>query len=406
MKILALPRDRNPYQRLLYEELERLGCQVRYIGDATPSRTLNLLLLPVQVMAGRIAGARVVHLHWVFCFALPLSDRFPVLRRLAQVWFQFWLSLVRLLDMRLVWTAHNVLPHSQVFADDVAARKRLVDHSDLVFVHSVSVLAELSALGAEPKRSVAIRHPPLGSGAEVPLRVPPSDERPREFLFFGNVTEYKGVEELLAAYCALPAQIHAGLTIAGQCADPELRTRLAATRSLRLRLERIPEDEIAELMTGTDVVVLPFRRVTTSGSAVLALAHGKPLIVPELPGLSELPAEAVTRYDGSIDGLTAALVKLARADPSRLTAMSAAALSWSRQASWKDVASTTLTAMKAVVGGQDPHLRPPQGGRNCEAATLVAGLEWASAYRGPALLSCSHGGSRRGSAAACRQRRV
>jgi glycosyltransferase involved in cell wall biosynthesis len=352
MKILALPRDRNPYQRLLYEELERLGCEVRYIGSPTPSRTLNLLLLPVEVMAGRIAGARVVHLHWVFCFALPLSDRFPVLRRLAQEWFQIWLSFVRLLGMHLVWTAHNVLPHSQVFADDVAARKRLVEHSDLVFVHSVSALAELSALGAEPKRSVAIRHPPLGSGAEVPLRVPASDERPREFLFFGNVTEYKGVEDLLAAYSALPAHIRARLTVAGQCADPQLRTRLAATQNLRLRLERIPEDEIAELMAGTDVVVLPFRRVTTSGSAVLALAHGKPLIVPELPGLSELPGEAVTRYDGSIGGLTGALVKLARADPSCLTAMSAAALGWTRQVSWKDVASATLAAIETVVDGK------------------------------------------------------
>ena len=352
MKILALPRDPNPYQRLLYEEIEQMGCEVRYIGDRTPSRTLNLLLLPVQVMAGRIAGARIVHLHWVFCFALPKSDRFPVLRRLAQGWFRIWLASVRLLGMRLAWTAHNVLPHSQVFADDVAARRSLVEHADVVFIHSVSALTELSALGAEPRRSVAIRHPPLGPDWEVPLRVPTSKEGPREFLFFGNVAEYKGVEELLEAYSGLPPQIRARLTIAGQCADPKLRMRLTATRNLRLRLERIPEDEVAALLAGADVVVLPFRRVTTSGSAMLALAHGKPLIVPELPGLSELPTEAVTRYDGSVGGLTAAIVELASADPSRLAAMSAAALDWSGQASWKDVASATLAAMETVVNGR------------------------------------------------------
>jgi glycosyltransferase involved in cell wall biosynthesis len=352
MKILALPRDPNPYQRLLYEEMGRLGCEIRYISDPTPSRTLNLLLLPFQTMAGRIAGARIVHLHWVFCFALPMADRFTMLRWLAQGWFRIWLGSIRLLGLRLAWTAHNVLPHSPVFANDVAARRTLVRHADLVFVHSTSTIAELAAVGAEPRRSVAIRHGPLGPAGVVRPHGPAGEESPREFLFFGNVTHYKGVEELLDAYARLPRQIRARLTIAGQCADPELRARLAATPDLSLRLERIPEDEIAQLMASVDVVVLPFRRVTTSGSAMLALAHGRPLIVPELPGLSDLPTEAVSRYDGSVHGLTAALADLARADSSRLAAMSAAALNWSGQVSWRDIASATLAAMESVVDGK------------------------------------------------------
>ena len=33
MKVLVLPRDdQNPYQRLLYGEMERLGTQVSYLG--------------------------------------------------------------------------------------------------------------------------------------------------------------------------------------------------------------------------------------------------------------------------------------------------------------------------------------------------------------------------------------
>ena len=49
MRILVLPRDPNPYQRLLYGEMHRLGVQITYIGDLTPSRTLNLFLLPLEV---------------------------------------------------------------------------------------------------------------------------------------------------------------------------------------------------------------------------------------------------------------------------------------------------------------------------------------------------------------------
>ena len=87
MRILVLPRDTNPYQELLYGEMQRLGVRVTYIGELTPSRTLNLLLLPLEVAVRRIAGARLIHLHWVFAFSLPGARRFPVMRRAAYVWF-------------------------------------------------------------------------------------------------------------------------------------------------------------------------------------------------------------------------------------------------------------------------------------------------------------------------------
>ncbi len=137
MRVLVFPRDDpNPYQRLLYGEMERLGTRVSYLGRLTPSRTLNLLLLPLEVAVRRAGGARLVHLHWVFGFGLPGGSRFAGMRRLAQAWFTLWLRTTRLLGVRIVWTAHNVLPHSPVFADDIAARRALVAASDLVLAHS------------------------------------------------------------------------------------------------------------------------------------------------------------------------------------------------------------------------------------------------------------------------------
>ena len=37
---------------------------------------------------------------------------------------------------------------------------------------------------------------------------------------------------------------------------------------------------------------------------MLALSHGRPLIVPDLAGLADLPDQAVLRYDGKIPALT------------------------------------------------------------------------------------------------------
>jgi glycosyltransferase involved in cell wall biosynthesis len=371
MKIMAFPRDPNPYQRLLCSELERLGARVSYLGQLTPSHTLNLLLLPVEMTARRMGGARLVHLHWVFGFGLPGARMFPALRRLSQAWFGLWLWTARTLGLRLVWTAHNVLPHTQVFANDAAARRLLVRHCDLVLAHSPAALEGLAALGAPPRRALIVRHGPMGPAAATALRVPGSDggDRPREFLFFGKVAEYKGVEELLAAFADLQEGTPARLTVAGDCADADLRGRLAGAANVRLRLEHVPDRDVARLMAGADVVVLPFREVTTSGSAELALSHGRPLIVPDLPALAGLPAGAVLRYDRSVRGLAAAIAELANADGSRLEAMSSAAAAYSEQVSWADIAMATLSAMKSVIGGAHETDMPPSTVPPSTAAT-------------------------------------
>ena len=375
MRVLVFPRDDlNPYQRLLYGEMARLGARVTYLGRLTPSHTLNLLLLPAELAARRAAGGRLVHLHWVFGFSLPGGARLPFLRRLARLWFALWLRTVRVLGMRLVWTAHNVLPHAQVFSDDAAARRALVRASDLVLVHSPTVLAELAALGATPRRAAVIPHGPFGPPAPgVSLRLPGSSDQVRQLLFFGKVEEYKGVEDLLAAVAVLPDDVPMRLTVVGQCDNVALRSRLRllaqeAGGRVVLRFERVPDDEVTGLLAASDVVVLPFRRITTSGSAMLALAHGRPLIVPDLATLAGLPPQAVIRYDGSMPSLAAALTDAARASRPALAAMSAAATAFSSSTSWPEIAARTLSEMASLPGSpaegaqimkQRPRVVPP-----------------------------------------------
>jgi glycosyltransferase involved in cell wall biosynthesis len=355
MKVIALPRDRNPYQNLLYGEMERLGTQVAYLGELTPSHTVNLVLLPLELAARRATGSQVVHLHWVFPFAVPGGQRFPLLRWLAQRWFALWLRSARLFRLRLVWTAHNVLPHSPVFADEVSARRALVKSSDLVIAHSPTTLRELAALGAAPQRSAVIPHGPFTpTPLTTPLPDPGADGQPCQFLFFGKVAEYKGVEELLAAFTALPGRIPARLAVVGECHDPGLRSRLHRLADqggsrVSLRLDRVPDGDVTPLLTAADVVVLPFRRVTTSGSAILALSHGRPLIVPELPALADLPDQALLRYDGTVASLTTALERLAQADVTTLAAMSAAARSYATRTTWPEIAARTRAEMISLL---------------------------------------------------------
>ena len=168
-----------------------------------------------------------------------------------------------MLGIRLVWTAHNVLPSSPVFADDLRARRQLVAACDLVLVHSQSTLTKLGELGVVPRKSVVVPHGPFTLDVlPESLRIPGTDNGPRRLLFFGKVRQYKGVEDLLAAFATLPPDLDVRLVVAGECSDLPLETSITelagqSAGRVDVRLKHIPEDELAQFFADADVVVLP-----------------------------------------------------------------------------------------------------------------------------------------------------
>jgi O-antigen/teichoic acid export membrane protein/glycosyltransferase involved in cell wall biosynthesis len=368
MKIVACPRNANPYQSLLYGALAARGARVRYVCERTPSHTVNLLLLPLELVLARLAGWRVLHIHWVFGFAFTGSSRSPSVRRLSQVWFGLVLGLARLVGMRVVWTAHNVLPHEAVFYDDVTARRALVAACDLVLAHTQAALDGLREIGAEPTRAVLVPLASVTPSAEPPP--PGAGGGLLRLLFFGKVAAYKGVEELLQAVARLPAEPSVELTVCGEIADRDLRARLRAAAEgleprVRLRLERLSDAELAVQLAACDAVVLPFRRVTTSTSVLHAMAYGRVVVVPDLPSFEAVPQDTLVRYDGSVGGLARTLAWLAGEERGRLAQMGSAAARYARGFSWDGVAERTLAALRALEGpaarGSDPTM--PAAGR-------------------------------------------
>jgi glycosyltransferase involved in cell wall biosynthesis len=356
MKILVLPEDStNPYQSLLYNEMKNLGVRIAYAQQLTSSQTLNQLLLPIETVVRRIAGTRLAHIHWTYLFEVYGTSRYPFLRRVAQYWFYLWLWVLRITGIRLVWTAHNVLPLYPRFADDLAATRRLVAAADLVISHSRATLTELAELEIAPRKSVVIPHGPYEvTKQREHLRTPASTPGPRHFLFFGMVESYKGVDVLLRAFSALPPGLEARLTVVGQCPDPSLEASLnelahRSSRPIELRLERIAHGEVSELLESADSIVLPYQRSSTSGSALLALSHGRPLIIPDLPGLAELPDDAIIRYDRTTQGLTNALADLADADSAVFAKMSDAGYAYCASLSWASIARKTFNEMSLIL---------------------------------------------------------
>lgn len=360
VKALFLPEDvNNPYQRLLAEAMVNTGASVAYLPARTPSQTANLALLPLSLLARRLRGFRILHVHWVYLFAPPWVEQVPGGRLLMEAWFVLVLVTARRLGYRIVWTAHNVVPNAQVFADDRAARRRLVRRADAVIAHGSAVLPALGDLGAGPidvvqAGSYVTQYPQRLTRAEARARLGIlPDERVATFV--GTITSYKGVDVLLEAVGDLAPRQAVRAVVAGRCGDPDLQVeleRLAAAAGDRVltRFERIPDDELQVYLACADVAVLPYRQITNSSSVLLACSFGLPVLIPALPALADVPDEVAIRFEPGRDGLREALAAVLECDAKELAARSGAARRYADSLSWERAAAATLAIYSRVLG--------------------------------------------------------
>jgi glycosyltransferase involved in cell wall biosynthesis len=359
MKILAYPRGLgNPYQELLYAPMRANDDEITYMTSLTGSGTLDAALFIPQLIYWRLRGYKIFHLHWAHAFSLY-----------AKIWrmrpfdtFVYWnylfcLKSIKLLGFKLVWTAHNVLPHEPAFPDDVAARKRLVAYTDLVIAHSQTTLDELKELGIVPIRSVVISHGsyigvyPDTISRDESRQMLGLDDADFVYLFVGQIRDYKGVDTLIDAYKKIE-HLDTRLLIAGECSEQELksslRSKLASSKTIRWNDSRVADKDIQLYFRAADVAVLPFKSVTTSGSALLALSFGKAVVVPDIGELRYLPDTITYKYDhGVAEALEKKMID-AQNDLALLQEKSAGAKAYAESLSWTVIAQRTHDAMQEL----------------------------------------------------------
>ncbi|MGH7581010.1 MAG: glycosyltransferase [Gemmatimonadales bacterium] len=343
LRVLAWPgrgaREKNPYTWLLYTHLAALGVEVR---DFTPARALR-------------GGYDVLHLHW----PEKALNAGSLAGRIAGA-----AAALALLDAahrhgaRVVWTAHNAQPHESRhprlegwYWSAVVRRVDAVIHPSEAGRQAVA--ARYPELSGRPQAVVPLGHfrgtYPDGISREAARAAMEIPEGARVITFLGLVRPYKNVPGLIRAVRALPREAgQAILLVAGEphtaaLAD-EVREAAGGDPSVRLSLEHVPDDEVQRYFRASDLVVLPFRDITNSASALLALSFDRPVLVPARGAMGELQALAgadwVRTYDGELtpDILTRALGWASRrpADPPRLDALE-----------WPEIARQTLAAYRA-----------------------------------------------------------
>jgi glycosyltransferase involved in cell wall biosynthesis len=232
---------------------------------------------------------------------------------------------------RTVVICHNVLPHERR-PGDVPLTRALLSRADTVITHSAAQAAQARDLAPAATVRTVVMPPHLpgqnhdtersevsapapnvpldpavplaqadSSDPAVPL-APADAPTPVRLLFFGIVRPYKGLDVLLRALAQAPA--HVTLTVAGEFwADTtemdNLISELGLADRVTLRPGYVPADEIPALFGAADALVMPYREATASQNALLAFAHGVPVITTTAGALAEPVRDGV-------DGLTCA----------------------------------------------------------------------------------------------------
>lgn len=285
-------RGSNPYQQLLASAIGRAGASVIF-------PTCDVGVLPFLRTVSNLRPLRAFHLHWTGPYVAG-RNLLACFGRMARLWAD--LLLVRASGIRVVYTMHNALPHDTGRPRlDALMQRVLCRIASRVIVHGSAGRDIAVRLFGCPRRKLAVV--PHGhyrgcyqlavSAAEARCRLG-LDPGPRVFLYFGLLRPYKGLEDLLQTW-GFAAPEGSGLLVVGHTNERSYADRLVRLAEMapgvRLINRFVPDDEVHWYFSAADVAVLPFRRVLTSGSAILAMSYGKPIIAPRLGDIPETLGE-------------------------------------------------------------------------------------------------------------------
>jgi glycosyltransferase involved in cell wall biosynthesis len=203
-----------------------------------------------------------------------------------------------------------------------------------------------------------VRQAPKGGAPAGPLNAGPLNTGGGvvNLLFFGLIRPYKGLEDLLRVFNALPRAEaeRLWLTVVGEtwegCTEP---AALIAHSPHRDRItflnEYVPDEVVGAAFAHADVAVLPYRRSSSSGILHVAMSYGLPIVVTSVGGLPEAAngyAGAVFIPPADLESLHAGLLKAA----------SLAGQKFADPRSWHD----TITAIAAAAAVDQPPAKKPR----------------------------------------------
>lgn len=279
---------------------------------------------------------------------------------------EFWfLRFVQARGVHIVHTVHNVLPQD-TGEKHRAAFQRVYRLSDRLICHGESARLRLTQeFGIDNKRISVIPHGPLhepgsaAGGLQLRERLGiHADEC--FFLCQGILRPYKGVPFLLEAWSRAGFENgRARLAIVGN-GTPEIVNEIRAqVASLGLRdtvlldFRFVSLKELADYQNAADVLVYPYREITTSGALMTGVRYGKAILATEHPVFHEIlrhGENALMAPYGDAHQFALELTHLGADAGLRRRLGQAAREAYSNHPEWPAIARRTEACYRAAIG--------------------------------------------------------
>lgn len=255
----------------------------------------------------------VLHLQWPETLLQGSTRAKRLARRIAM---RMLLIKLRMTGGVIVRTVHNLSAHESV----APPTRKLLDRIERDTAHRI-VLNASTPVDGSPSTLI-----PHGHYRDWFASITPSDAVPGQLGYFGLVRPYKGLETLLEAYSALVGRDGGiSLRIGGSPTSPEIagsiRRAAEGVPRVRTSLHFLDDAELVEIATTSQLVVLPYRAMHNSGSALAALSLNRPVLVPDNETNRALRDEVgdgwVLTFEGELDAdaLSSALADLQQPHP-------------------------------------------------------------------------------------------
>jgi beta-1,4-mannosyltransferase len=296
LQILACPafstRYTNPYNCLLYSNMDAEVCE--YSPRLALTRNFDIL-----------------NLHWPEQRLLKES---PVKSLLSCLFLFLTIDLLRFRGCRVIWTVHNLSPHDCRYPSlERWYYRRLLSRIDGYLSLGQTATTSLRKKFAVPEQ-IPIQAIPHGHYQDVYPTSSMSSSRnilgiPRHvkvILFFGQIRPYKNLGALIKAFHGCAGN-ELCLLIAGNSSGQmtqDLMDQISDDSRITLYSRHIRDDEVQLFFGACDLVVLPYKEILNSGSAILALSFNRPVLVPNIGAMRDLSDSLqpgwVRTYEGDL----------------------------------------------------------------------------------------------------------
>ena len=309
--------------------------------------TVNLAALCARFL---FSPPDIVHIQYLPMLRLPLP---------LDAWF------IRFCQWRgslLLLTVHDLLPHDSadrfrsLFTRLYARMDALICHSDhvrerlteefAVPLEQISVIPHGPFFFDLPAGDVHVTRERLGLAADDVL-----------VLWQGIIFPYKGLDLLLNAWRRVEdLEPRAHLVVVGT-GGPTL-LELLRIQASQLKLQRVHFDfrfcsveDLVDSYRAADIVVYPYRAITTSGALATGLALGKTIVASNLPVFRELLTDEVNALlvnPSDTAALAQALIELSQDDAKRERLATAVQGMKFGTESWREIATKTADVYRRM----------------------------------------------------------